>query len=383
MAETNTQTATAPTAAAQPAPGAATEENVSALDAALMEAFGASEEGENGDGSQVEQGSTQATRTEDGDKNLNSNPGSAEGEGSGEDDGDDSGEPKEGEGDESDPEKQETEPANGLEALPKWARKRLEKQSADIRKLREKLAPSEAHPLAHVVTVEDLAAAKRTAQSDMDFFGGLAPDDLVDDGKGGLVYEVPFGKTTRRFTPEEVDTRLRTAKAVLDPKVVAQREGFIATREQLKPWEAAEAVAPGIMKEGTPANEWMTALLERAPALRASIPDFETVLAHTWANFQNHLKTMPTEEYPKGRFKQVWVELDKEGNPVTPKRPAGNATPNGGKPKPQPAPSGGSAPQRGAAGTVTAAQALESLPDTASQEDRLTTALEAAFAGVG
>lgn len=379
MADNISQTATAPAAAPQSESGTTHDAGDAALEAALALELGEDTDGNQGDTPPEGGGSTEANRTGDEDPDAEPKPGSKTGEGEGEGEGGDAaGKAKEGEGDELDPNAQEEEPANGLEGLPKWAQKRLQRQSADIRKLREKLAPSETHPLAHVVSAEELRTEQAKAKADVELFGDLTAADLVENDKGEMVYELTFGKTRKVFPQAEVSRRLATARAVLNPDTVKARQEFIQTREQLRPWDQAEAIVPGIMKEGSPANAWLSSVVERAPALRAEIPDYELVLAHAWSDFTNRQKMAPTKEYPKGRFKQVWIELDKEGKPVSPKR--ADATPNKGaadKPKPQPAPQGGRAPQHGGQQKLDPGAALAALPATASREERLDAALKA------
>jgi len=226
--------------------------------------------------------------------------------------------------DERDPAEEDPVP-KGMENWPKQAVKRIQKQSETIRTLKAQVAQggitltaSPASPLADVTTTEQLEARLNTAKGVRQWCrenpnGGSIPL------KGGGAYEV---------TPEMAAAKLEQAEREIE--AYADRKLWINERDQAKPWEAAEAVAPGILQAGTQENTFYTGVLKAVPELAAKLPDYELFLACA----ARGMRQMIEEKQGKARY--VRYEL-KDGKLVPPKQPAAGtnkaASPaNAGKP---------------------------------------------------
>lgn len=228
--------------------------------------------------------------------------------------------------------KTDDEPApKGLEDLPKWAQKRIRKQSEDLREFKARLAerairtePTPANPLGHVTNAEELGKVIAQAKATRNRLRSIKDSDYTEvEGKDASEATVEIQGSNGqlfRLTRAQVEARLEAAESVLDPEVVAARQQFIATRNQLKPWEQAEAIAPDIHKEGSPANRVLTTLLANKDLNLRALPDFELFAAHAARSLQQELDSRPSKKFPKGRAKWVRYELDAKGKVISPKR---------------------------------------------------------------
>ncbi len=239
-------------------------------------------------------------------------------------------------------EEEDTGPA-GLEKQPKWVQKRIQKQSEDIRDLRAKLAVEavrvkvKGDPLSAVLTMAELQAEVTKAQGEhaealetQKALEKIREDDFVlNDRTGEYEVEVKEGAGRRILTKAEVtdlltkaEAKASKAAAKLDPQAIHNRQSFIAARAEAKPWEAAETVFPGIMKEGTTANQMMASILHAAPQIRTTVARFEELFAHAARSLQQDIDAAPTKDFPKGRAKWVRLELDAKGAVIPPKQAA-------------------------------------------------------------
>lgn len=212
------------------------------------------------------------------------------------------------EADPADTADQDEEPVpKGMENWPKQAVKRIQKQSETIRALREQvaqsviqIAPTPTSPLADVTTtaaLEDrLQMAKGIRQWCKD-----NPDGGSIPLKGGGTYEV---------TPEMAQAKLEQAEREIE--AYSDRKLYLAEREQAKPWEAAEAVAPGILQAGTREHTFYSNVLKAVPELAAKLPDYELFVACA----ARGMKQMLEEREGKARY--VRYEM-KDGKIVAPK----------------------------------------------------------------
>ena len=226
----------------------------------------------------------------------------------------------------------------GLDDLPVWAKERIQKQSKDIKKLRElantaatRSEPRVDAPLAHVATAEELREELAMARQVRDHFRSFKDSDFVSDEEGGEPkVTIKEGNQQWVFTKAEVQRKIALAEARLDPDAVDARKEFLRVRDELKPWEKAEEILPGFHEDDSPAQALFQQVVKRSPRIRAEVPDLEILIAHAARSMQQASDTAPTKDFPKGRFKWVKYELDKEGKVVSPKR----AVSDGKKPVP-------------------------------------------------
>lgn len=198
----------------------------------------------------------------------------------------------------------------GMEDWPKQAVKRIQKQSETIRTLREQvaqgaiqIAPTPASPLADVTSVAALDERLQTAKGVRQWCrenldGGSIPL------KGGGTYEV---------TPEMAQAKLEQAEREIE--AYSDRKLYLTEREQAKPWEAAEAVAPGILQAGTREHTFYSNVLKAVPELAAKLPDYELFVACA----ARGMKQMLEEREGKARYVRYEV---KDGKLVAPKQSA-------------------------------------------------------------
>jgi len=220
------------------------------------------------------------------------------------------------EAEETEEEGDEAAPPKGLEKAPKWAQKRIQKQSETIRGLRAQLAegaitvaPTPASPLADIDSLEKLESAVQTQKNIREW--------CRKHSQGGTV--TVDGKEIE-ISAEQVAEKLERAEAIIE--AAPDWKQRLAFRQQQKPWETGERVAPGLLTKGTPENAFMTAILKACPEIKVKIPDFEGLLGHAARSYRMEMEQTPTKEFPHGRAKWVRMELDKNGNVVTPKKAA-------------------------------------------------------------
>lgn len=226
----------------------------------------------------------------------------------------------------------------GLEELPKWAQKRIRKQSEDIRTLKGQiaqggltLAPTPLMPLAHVRDQEGLTHEIQTAKNIRALLGKLKDEDY-EESANGLQAEVQVGQQKYVLSKAEVEAKLAHAEAVLDPETITSRQDYLRHREQYKPWEVAEQVMPGILQKDTPANKAYEHLLKVCPELPARLPDYEFIMACAVRGLSQY------KEEAEGKAKWQRFVLDDKGNIVPPKRKAGEKEKSKGEKREDPAP---------------------------------------------
>lgn len=232
----------------------------------------------------------------------------------------------------------------GLEDLPKWAQKRIQKQSNDIRTLKGQIAeggitltPTALTPLAHVKDQETLTKEIQMAKNVRNLLGKIKDEDF-QDGPNGPQVEVQVGQQKFVLSKEDVASKLAHADTVLDPEVLTSRQDFLRHREQYKPWEAAEQVMPGILQKDTPANKAYNHLLKSCPEIAARLPDFEFIMACAVRGLSQY------KEESEGKAKWQRFALDDKGNIVPPKRKADDKDKGKGGKKGKPAPAAPAAP---------------------------------------
>lgn len=211
-----------------------------------------------------------------------------------------------------DPDKDQTdddgEPVpKGMENWPKQAVKRIQKQSETIRALREQVAqsaiqvtPTPASPLADVTTTEALEQRLQQAKGIRNW--------CRENPHGGSIQLANGG--TYEITQEMAEAKL--AQAEREIEAYSDRKLYLAERDKAKPWEAAEAVAPGILKAGTQENSFYTNVLKAVPELATRLPDYELFVACAARGMRQLV------EEQQGRAKYVRYEL-KDGKVVAPK----------------------------------------------------------------
>lgn len=244
------------------------------------------------------------------------------------------------EGDEPDAEVEEEAPedvhiplkgdATGLKKLAEtvpWAAQRIVRQARDINQFKAALAQRPAFiadpslPLAHCVTEADLASEIEEAKSEKHRLSALGDEDFTPNDKGEEVFSYREGGKTLTMTREKVAAKLASAIAKLDADNILAQQKFITARQTQKPWIMAEAIAPGMLEPGTPANKLYEGLVEACPEMKAKLTTHEVVVARAVRDWQREQEQAPTKEFPKGRYKWVRHEMDKAGNIVIPKRP--------------------------------------------------------------
>lgn len=214
---------------------------------------------------------------------------------------------------ESDEEDEDDDTPKGMENWPKAAVKRIKNQSAKIRDLNDRLrsaesvtiAPSMASPLADISTLEALDAKVNTSKAVRKW--------CQENADGGTV-KLSNGQTVEK-SAEEVAAILQRAEAEIE--AAPDRRDFLHKRSQLKPWETAEKIAPGIFEKNKAANAFMVGVLKECPEL-TRLNDYEVLLAAAAKGYQIAL------EEQSGKAKWMRVEL-KDGKPVQPKAPKDQA----------------------------------------------------------
>lgn len=230
-------------------------------------------------------------------------------------------------------EAEEGEPSKGLEKLPAWAQKRISKQSAFNSELKRTLAQRPSFiadallPLAHCVSAESLEAELDSARHTQQLLAKLGDADYEEGEDGKKTWTYRANGETHRFTPGQVQAALAQAGAKLDSKAILAQQKFISSREQAKPWEQAEAIAPGLLQPGTEAHKLYEGLVTTCPEFKAKFGNHEVIIAHAVRDLQREQEQAPIKDFPKGKYKWVRHELDKAGNIVIPKRPGAGKQP--------------------------------------------------------
>jgi hypothetical protein len=279
-------------------------------------------------------------------------------------------------------------PPPGFDGLPKGAVRRILKQKETIDDLKEQLAnanqitltPTPVSPLGHVMKPEALTKEINMAQFVRSTLGKLKPDDFVAGPDGIPKATVTVGNQQFVFSQAEVESKLGLAEAMLDPTTLTERQQFIASREQTKPWEAAEKVMPGVLQPGTPENQAYQNLVKMCPEIVSRIADHEFIVALAVRGLTQY------REETAGKAKWVRMELDENGQVKPPQQQA--ATQPGGAPAtgggghgaaPPAAPNGARPPvQGGEKRRLTEAEVLAAKRD-ATPEERLDALLDVSF----
>lgn len=127
-----------------------------------------------------------------------------------------------------------------------------------------------ADPLADVTTPEALESRLAAANTVLD----NVPDLISQaDMEGGEV-EVPMGDgSTRKFTKQELQERLRVARQIL--KAEPARRNYLAQRENFT--HEAQQVYPELFQEDSQARQMMLATLKAYPGI-AKLPNLELII---------------------------------------------------------------------------------------------------------
>lgn len=127
-----------------------------------------------------------------------------------------------------------------------------------------------ADPLADVTTPEALESRLAAANTVLD----NVPDLIAKaDYEGGEV-EVPMGDgSTRKFSKQELQERLRVARQIL--KAEPARRNYLAQRESFQ--HEARQVYPELFQEESPARQMMMATLQAYPGI-AKLPNLELII---------------------------------------------------------------------------------------------------------
>jgi hypothetical protein len=127
-----------------------------------------------------------------------------------------------------------------------------------------------ADPLADVTTPEALESRLAAANTVLD----NVPDLISQaDMEGGEV-EVPMGDgSTRKFTKQELQERLRIARQIL--KAEPARRNYLAQRENFQ--HEARQVYPELFQEESQARQMMMATLQAYPGI-AKLPNLELII---------------------------------------------------------------------------------------------------------
>lgn len=127
-----------------------------------------------------------------------------------------------------------------------------------------------ADPLADVATPEALESRLAAANTVLD----NVPDLIAQaDMEGGEV-EVPMGDgSTRKFTKQELQERLRVARQIL--KAEPARRNYLAQRESYQ--HEARQVYPELFQEDSQARQMMLATLKAYPGI-AKLPNLELII---------------------------------------------------------------------------------------------------------
>lgn len=208
-------------------------------------------------------------------------------------------------------------PPEHFKKLPKWAQKRLGKQSAALKTAREELAvrayaiaPTPASPLAHVESLEELRNQVDLAKQVRTW--------CKENPDGGAVGKV-------EMSPEDVAARLAHAESVIE--AAPDWQGRLSARAQAKPWEAAKRICPELFQPGTEEQRFGAQALEQCPELKLKLSNWEMFLAAAIRSIKQ------VKDEAEGKAKYVRMEM-KDGKVVPPSKPAGSQKP-GTKPAPQ------------------------------------------------
>lgn len=229
--------------------------------------------------------------------------------------------------------------SRGMEELAKdkkfsWAAKRIQKQSGDIKGLRNALAqgavaltPTKEFPLANATTEDKLKTIVSEAKDQLKILSALKPTDFQENEDGEMTVVLRENGKRVVKTQEEVAEEIKALEAKTDEEAVSKQRQFIEYRQQNRPWEAAQAVCPEMFQPGTVENTLYRNILEMDPAFKATIGDHELIAANAISHLRKIQETEPTKEYPKGKARWIlsggkWqrFDLDKKGKLKTPKR---------------------------------------------------------------
>jgi len=210
---------------------------------------------------------------------------------------------------ESDEPEEETDEADeedekSYSKLPKWVQKRLSSQGKQLRELRAAaakmvtIAPTVSAPLADVETEQDLQTRLSVAKQIKDWvrknpYGGIIRGDHGDV----------------EISEEMAQEKLQYAEAVLDAAPDAQRR--LHVRSTTKPWEQAEAICPGLFKEGSEEHAFAQEALKRCPSIKVSMDNWEMFLAAAVRG----LKEAADESSGKAKYVRVPVKGGKAVGP--------------------------------------------------------------------
>ena len=127
-----------------------------------------------------------------------------------------------------------------------------------------------ADPLADVITPEALESRLAAANTVLD----NVPDLIAQaDMEGGEV-EVPMGDgSTRKFSKQELQERLRVARQIL--KAEPARRTYLAQRENFQ--QEARQVYPELFQDNSQARQMMMATLQAYPGI-GKLPNLELII---------------------------------------------------------------------------------------------------------
>jgi hypothetical protein len=198
----------------------------------------------------------------------------------------------------------EEEDEKAYSKLPAWVQKRLSSQGKQLKELKAAaskmvtVAPTAAAPLADVETEQDLQTRLSVAKQIKDWvrknpYGGIIRGDHGDV----------------EISEEMAQEKLQYAEAVLDAAPDAQRR--LHVRSTTKPWEQAEAICPGLFKEGSEEHAFAQEALKRCPSIKVSMDNWEMFLAAAVRG----LKEAADESSGKARYVRVPVKGGKTVGP--------------------------------------------------------------------
>ncbi len=223
-------------------------------------------------------------------------------------------------------------PPKGLENVPKPVWKRLKKQSEQLRDLKAQvaegpviLAPTRDSPLSDVTDIAALDERVSQARADRDW--------VRRNPEGG----------TRKVNGKDVEISAEKAAEMLsDSDLVIDADATTRTRlmfrEQHKPWEAAQAVAPEMFTKGSGEHTFMLNVLQHCPEITQKHPQWEYLLACA----AKGMRQVVEERSGKARYVRFEVGPDGKLLPLRAKSiGSGTAKP---KPKAPPANPGSARP---------------------------------------
>lgn len=223
-------------------------------------------------------------------------------------------------------------PPKGLENVPKPVWKRLKKQSEQLRDLKAQLAegpvviaPTRESPLSDVQDIAALDERVSQARADRDW--------VRKNPEGG----------TRKVNGKDVEISAEKAAEMLaDSDLVIDADATTRTRlmfrEQHKPWEAAQAVAPEMFTQGSAEHTFMMGVVQHCPEITQKHPQWEYLLACA----AKGMRQVVEERSGKARYVRFEVGPDGKLLPLRAKsNGSGTAKP---KPKAPPANPGSARP---------------------------------------